>query len=341
MVRFADKKRHQIFLEPDGRNTNEVYPNGISTSLPLDVQIRMLRSIKGLEQVEIIRPGYAIEYDFVDPTELKPSLETKRIRGLFHAGQINGTSGYEEAGAQGLMAGINASLYIRGEEPLILKRSDAYIGVLIDDLVTKGTAEPYRMFTSRAEYRLHLREDNADLRLRENGYKVGLVKEKDYQIFLDKKGAIEKALSRISSLRVNPTKENNEILRQWGSATLKKDSSLQEILKRPEIHFKSLFDFDRSLENLPESIQEQVEIQVKYDGYVKRQMEQIERFRRLEGVSFPEEFDFSSVIGLTTEVMEKLRKIKPHSLGQASRISGVTPAAISILMVNLKKQGYL
>ena len=341
VVRFADKKRHQIFLEPDGRNTNEVYPNGISTSLPLDVQFRMLRSIKGLEQVEIIRPGYAIEYDFVDPTELKPSLETKRIRGLFHAGQINGTSGYEEAGAQGLMAGINASLYIRGEEPLILKRSDAYIGVLIDDLVTKGTAEPYRMFTSRAEYRLHLREDNADLRLRENGYKVGLVKEKDYQIFLDKKGVIEKALSRISSLRVNPTKENIEILHQWGSATLKKDSSLQEILRRPEIHFKSLFAFDRSLENLPESIQEQVEIQVKYDGYVKRQMEQIERFRRLEGVSFPEEFDFSSVIGLTTEVMEKLRKIKPHSLGQASRISGVTPAAISILMVNLKKQGYL
>ena len=341
VVRFADKKRHQIFLEPDGRNTNEVYPNGISTSLPLDVQIRMLRSIKGLEQVEIIRPGYAIEYDFVDPTELKPSLETKRIRGLFHAGQINGTSGYEEAGAQGLMAGINASLYIRGEKPLILKRSGAYIGVLIDDLVTKGTSEPYRMFTSRAEYRLHLREDNADLRLREKGYEVGLVKEKDYRNFLDKKAAIEKALSRISSLRVNPTKENNEILHQRGSAALKKDSSLQEILKRPEIHFKSLFDFDRSLESNPELIQEQVEIQVKYAGYIKRQMEQIERFRRLEDVSFPEEFDFSSVIGLTTEVMEKLRKIKPCSLGQASRISGVTPAAISILMVNLKKQGYL
>ncbi len=341
VVRFADKKRHQIFLEPDGRNTNEIYPNGVPTSLPLDIQIRMLRSIKGLEEVEIIRPGYAIEYDFVDPTELKPSLETKRIRGLFHAGQINGTSGYEEAGAQGLMAGINASLSIRGEEPLILKRSDAYTGVLIDDLVTKGTAEPYRMFTSRAEYRLHLREDNADLRLREKGHEVGLVKETDYKIFLEKKAAIENALSRISSLRINPTKENNEILHQWGSATLKKDSSLQEILKRPEIHFKHLFHFDRSLENLPESIQEQVEIQVKYDGYIKRQMEQIERFRRLEDVSFPEGFDFSSVIGLTTEVMEKLKKIKPHSLGQASRISGVTPAAISILMVNLKKQGYL
>jgi len=341
VVRFADKKRHQIFLEPDGRKTTEVYPNGISTSLPQDVQIRMLRSIKGLEQVEIIRPGYAIEYDFVDPTELKPSLETKKIRGLFHAGQINGTSGYEEAGAQGLMAGINASLYVRGERPLILKRSDAYIGVLIDDLVTKGTAEPYRMFTSRAEYRLHLREDNADLRLREMGYEVGLVKEKDYRIFLEKRMAIENTLSRISSLRVNPTKENNEILHQWGSATLKKDSSLREILKRPEIHFKNLFDFDRSLEGIPESIQEQVEIQVKYDGYIKRQMEQIDRFRRLEDVSFPEEFDFGSVIGLTTEVMEKLKKIKPHSLGQASRISGVTPAALSILMVNLKKQGYL
>jgi len=341
VVRFADKKRHQIFLEPDGRNTNEIYPNGIPTSLPLDIQIRMLRSIEGLEEVEIIRPGYAIEYDFVDPTELKPSLETKRIRGLFHAGQINGTSGYEEAGAQGLMAGINASLSIRGQEPLILKRSDAYIGVLIDDLVTKGTAEPYRMFTSRAEYRLHLREDNADLRLREKGHEVGLVKEGDYQIFLEKKAAIENALSRITSLRINPTKENNEILHQWGSATLKKDSSLQEILKRPEIHFKHLFEFDRSLKSFPESIQEQVEIQVKYEGYIKRQMEQIERFRRLEDVSFPEGFDLSSVIGLTTEVMEKLQKIKPHSLGQASRISGVTPAAISILMVNLKKQGYL
>jgi len=341
VVRFADKKRHQIFLEPDGQNTNEIYPNGISTSLPLDIQIRMLRSIKGLEEVEIIRPGYAIEYDFVDPTELKPSLETKKIRGLFHAGQINGTSGYEEAAAQGLMAGINASLTIRGEEPLILKRSDAYIGVLIDDLVTKGTAEPYRMFTSRAEYRLHLREDNADLRLREIGYEVGLMKKEDYQIFLEKKVAIEKTLSRISEVRVNPTKENNEILHQWGTASLKKNSSLQEILKRPEIHFKHLFAFDHSLESLPGTVQKQVEIQVKYDGYIKRQMEQIERFKKLEEMSFPGGFDFSSVIGLTTEVMEKLKKIKPYSLGQASRISGVTPAAISILMVNLKKQGYL
>jgi tRNA uridine 5-carboxymethylaminomethyl modification enzyme len=341
VVRFADKKRHQIFLEPDGRSTAEIYPNGISTSLPLDIQIRMLRSIQGLEEVEIIRPGYAIEYDFVDPIELKPSLETKKIEGLLHAGQINGTSGYEEAAAQGLIAGINASLYIRGEDPFILQRSDAYMGVLIDDLVTKGTAEPYRMFTSRAEYRLHLREDNADLRLREMGYRIGLVKEEDYRIFSEKKAAIEKTLFRISHKRINPTKENNEILHRWGSAPLKKEVSFQEILKRPETHFGHLFAFDRDLENLPKEAWEQVEIQVKYDGYIKRQMEQIERFKKLEEVRFPEDFDFSSVIGLSKEVMEKLTKIRPFSLGQTSRISGITPAAISILMVNLKKQGYL
>ena len=341
VVRFANKERHQIFLEPDGRNTKEIYPNGISTSLPLDIQIRMVRSIHGLEEVEIIRPGYAIEYDFVDPTELKPSLETKKVRGLFHAGQINGTSGYEEAAAQGLMAGINACLSIRGKEPLILKRSDAYIGVLIDDLVTKGTAEPYRMFTSRAEYRLHLREDNADLRLREKGYEVGLFKEEAYRTFLEKKSAIERTLSRISEMKINPTQENNEILRRWGSAPLKKEVSLREILKRPEIHFGHLHAFDSDLESSSKEIWEQVEIQVKYDGYIKRQMEQIEKSKKLEGVSFPEGFDFGSVIGLSTEVMEKLTKIRPFSLGQASRISGITPAAISILMVNLKKQGYL
>ncbi len=341
VVRFADKKRHQIFLEPDGRMTAEIYPNGISTSLPLDIQIRMLRSIEGLEEVEIIRPGYAIEYDFVDPTELKPSLETKKIGGLFHAGQINGTSGYEEAAAQGLMAGINACLYIRGEEPLILKRSDAYMGVLIDDLVTKGTSEPYRMFTSRAEYRLHLREDNADLRLREKGYRVGLVKEKDYRPFLEKRSAIERTLAEISGFKINPTKENNEALQQLGGGALKKDISLQELLKRPEIHFEHLFIFDPRLKSVLKEVWEQVEIQVKYDGYIKRQMDQIEQFQKLEEVNFPEDFDFGSVIGLSTEVMEKLKRIRPYSLGQASRISGVTPAALSILMVNLKKQGYL
>ena len=341
VVRFAEKKRHQIFLEPDGRNTKEIYPNGISTSLPLDIQIRMLRSIQGLENVEIIRPGYAIEYDFVDPTELKPSLETKKIEGLFHAGQINGTSGYEEAAAQGLVAGINAALSIQGKEPLILKRSDAYIGVLIDDLVTKGTSEPYRMFTSRAEHRLHLREDNADLRLREIGYQYKLVKEEDYRIFLEKKSTIEKTLLRISESKVTPTRENNETLHRWGCSPLKKETSLRELLKRPEIHFEHLLEFDPELKILKKEASEQVEIQVKYDGYIKRQMELIERFKKLEEVNFPENFDFHSIIGLTTEVSEKLIKIRPISLGQASRISGVTPAALSILMINLKKQKYL
>lgn len=341
VVRFSDKKRHQIFLEPDGQHTAEIYPNGISTSLPIDIQVRMLRSIQGLEKVEIIRPGYAIEYDFVDPTELKPSLETKRIRGLFHAGQINGTSGYEEAASQGLMAGINACLSIRGKDPLILTRSDAYIGVLIDDLVTKGTSEPYRMFTSRAEYRLHLREDNADLRLKEKGYSVGLVKGEDYQTFLEKKGLIERTLSRISATKINPTKENNQIVCQWGSTPLKKETSLRELLKRPEIHSHHLIAYDQGLDRFSKEVWEQVEIQVKYDGYITRQVEQIERFKRLEEVSFPEDFDFSSVMGLSTEVTEKLIKIRPLSLGQASRISGITPAAISILMVNLKKQGHL
>jgi tRNA uridine 5-carboxymethylaminomethyl modification enzyme len=341
VVRFADKIRHQIFLEPEGRHTAEIYPNGISTSLPLDIQIRMVRSIQGLEAVELIRPGYAVEYDFVDPTDLKSSLETKKIRGLFLAGQINGTSGYEEAAAQGLMAGINASLSIRGQDPLILKRSEAYIGVLIDDLVTKGTAEPYRMFTSRAEYRLHLREDNADVRLREKGYNVGLVGEEDLRIFLEKKRAIERTLSVLSNAKINPTKENNDILTQWGASPLKKDGSLRELLKRPEIHFQHLVPFAPQLETTSKQVREQVEMDVKYDGYQKRQLEQIERFKKLEDVRFPEDFDFASLTGLTTEVKEKLIRIKPFSLGQASRISGVTPAAISILMIHLKRQGYL
>jgi tRNA uridine 5-carboxymethylaminomethyl modification enzyme len=337
--RFADKDRHQIFLEPEGLDTVEVYPNGLSTSLPLDVQVEMVHSIKGLEQAEIMRHGYAIEYDYFEPTQLYPSLETKLVKGLYHAGQINGTTGYEEAAAQGIMAGINAVLSLRGEEPLVFSRDQAYIGVLIDDLVTKGTdSEPYRMFTSRAEYRLLLREDNADLRLSEAGHKIGLTRESEYHRFLEKKSAINDLVGYLEGSQLIPDSQTNSRLEAIGKMPLKNSTKLSQLLRRPEISLSDIRVIIPEIVKYSRDVDSQVEVQIKYQGYVNRQNDIVERFQKMEYVRLPDDIDYTQISGISREVCEKLIRIKPRSLGQASRISGITPAALTLLSFYLKKQ---
>ncbi|MDT2850104.1 tRNA uridine-5-carboxymethylaminomethyl(34) synthesis enzyme MnmG [Vagococcus carniphilus] len=338
VVRFSDKPRHQIFLEPEGANTDEVYVQGLSTSLPEDVQQNMVRSIEGLEQAEIMRSGYAIEYDVVVPHQLRPTLETMKISGLYTAGQTNGTSGYEEAACQGLMAGINAALKIQGKEPLVLKRSDAYIGVLIDDLVTKGTNEPYRLLTSRAEYRLLLRHDNADLRLTEMGQAIGLVNEERYEEYQTKKEMIEEEMKRLEKSRLKPTKELQEFLATKNSAALKDGILAVDLLKRPELSYLDVVQFIEIPEvEVPRYVYEQVEIQVKYEGYIKKANDKVAKLKRMEAKKIPANIDYTKVNSLATEAVQKLEKIRPETIAQASRISGVNPSDISILMVYIEQ----